>query len=186
MLPNETLMIRNKLLDILLHRRPAVHRLVARLPGVIGLAGALAGLGGGLVMALIGALLTHALDQDLWLQLQVIASLVMGPAVAAESSFVAGPIVVGALIHLTVAALLGALFEVIMRQIVRLRSAFRIPELAGLGYGLLIWLVVYFAIIPAVIPLLLQIYAPALIIQHLVYGAVTGLIYSMLRPQPHA
>jgi hypothetical protein len=153
---------------------------------VIGLAGALAGLGGGLASALIGALLTHALDQDVWLQLQVIASLILGPAVVAESGFMAGPIVVGALIHLMMAALLGVLFEVLMRRIVRLRSAFGMPELAGLAYGLLIWLVAYFAVIPVVSPLLLQIYAPALIIQHLVYGAVTGLIYSMLRPQPYA
>jgi hypothetical protein len=169
----------------LFHIRPAVGRAVALLPKAIGLAGALAGVGGGLAMALIGALLTHALDQDSWLQLKVIASLVLGPAVAAQSGFAAEPILLGALIHLAAAALLGALFEVLMRRIARLPSDYGIPEVAGLAYGLLIWLVAFFAVIPAVIPLLLQIYAPALIIQHLVYGAITGLLYSMLRPQPY-
>jgi hypothetical protein len=52
---------------------------------VIGLAGALAGLGGGLAMALIGALLTQALDQDRWLQLKVLASLVLGALVAEQT-----------------------------------------------------------------------------------------------------
>jgi hypothetical protein len=170
----------------LFHRRLATRRAASPLPDVIGLAGALAGLGGGLAMALIGALLTHALDQDRWLQLKVTASLVLGPAVAAQSGFVAGPILVGALIHLAVAALLGALFEVVMRRIARLPSDYGIPEVAGLVYGLLIWLVAFFVVIPVVSPLLLQIYEPALIIEHLVYGAVTGLLYSMLRPQPYA
>ena len=165
--------------------RVAARRAVAALPNAIGLAGALAGLGGGLAMVLIGALLTHALDQDRWLQLKVIASVVLGPAVAAQPGYAAGPIVLGALIHLLVAALLGVLFEVLLRQIARRRSDYGIPDVAGLAYGLLIWLAAYFIIIPAVSPLLLQIYAPALIIQHLVYGAVTGLLYSMLRPQPY-
>jgi hypothetical protein len=53
---------------------------------------------------------------------------------------------------------------------------------AGLAYGPLIWLVAFFVVIPAICPLLLQIYAPALLIQHLVYGAVTGLLYSVFRP----
>src|SRR4051812_15819981 len=94
-------------------RMPA-RRIGAPLPDRIGLAGALAGLGGGVAMTLIGALLSHALDQDVWLQLKVIASLVLGPAVAAQLGFVAGPIIIGALIHLGLAAVLGALFEILL------------------------------------------------------------------------
>jgi uncharacterized protein DUF6789 len=78
------------------------------------------------------------------------------------------------------------LFEVMMRRVARLPSDYGVPEVAGLVYGLLIWLVAFFLIIPAVSPLLLQIYEPALIIQHLVYGAVAGLLYAVLRPQPYA
>ena len=102
----------------LFHGRLAARRAVAPLPNVIGLAGALAGLGGGLAMALISALLTHALDQDRWLQLKVIASLFLGPAVAAQSGFVAGPILVGALIHLAVAALLVEALTVVVAGLV--------------------------------------------------------------------
>ena len=91
----------------------------------------------------------------------------------------------GALIHLGLAALLGTVFEILMRRIARRPSAYGLPEVVGLIYGLLIWLVAFFVVIPMLMPLLLQIYAPALLIQHLVYGAVTGLLYSMLRPQPY-
>jgi hypothetical protein len=166
------------------HGRLATRRVVAPLPDIIGLAGALAGLGGGLAMTLIGALLTHALDQDHWLQLKVIASVALGPAVAAQLGFAAGPIIIGALLHFGLAALLGALFEILMRRIAHRPPAYGLPEVAGLVYGLLIWLVAFFVVIPILVPLLLQIYEPALLIQHLVYGAVTGLLYSMLRPQP--
>ena len=152
---------------------------------MIGLAGALAGLGGGFAMTLISALLTHALDQDHWLQLKVIASLVLGSAATAQLGFVAGPIIIGVLIQLGLATALGALFELLMRRIARRRSNAGLPEVAGLVYGLLIGLVAFFGVIPMLVPLLLQIYAPALLIQHLVYGAVTGLLYSMLRPQPY-
>jgi hypothetical protein len=167
------------------HGNLAARRAGAALPDIIGLAGALAGLGGGLAMALIGSLLAQALDQDRWLQLKAIASLVLGPAVAAQPGYASGPIALGALMHLLMAVLLGVLFELLMRQIARRRSDHGIPDVAGLAYGLLIWLVAYFVVIPTASPLLLQIYEPALIIQHLVYGAVTGLLYSMLRPQPY-
>ena len=156
-----------------------------QLPDRLGLAGALAGLGGGLAMAIIGALLTHVLNQDFWLQLKLIDSLVLGAPVAAQAGFAAGAVVVGLLIHLAVAALLGALFEVGLRRLARLPSDFGVPEMAGLVFGLVIWVVAYFVALPLLAPALLEIYAPALIVQYLVYGAVTGLAYGVLRPQPY-
>jgi hypothetical protein len=137
-------------------------------------------------MTLIGVLLMHVLDQDRWLQLKLIASVVRGPAVAAQLGFVAGTIIMGMLIQLGLAVLLGALFELAMRRIARRPFAYGLPEVTGLVYGLLLWLVAFFAVIPMLAPLLLQFYAPAMLIQHLVYGAVTGLLYSMLRPQPYS
>jgi hypothetical protein len=40
--------------------------------------------------------------------------------------------------------------------------------------------------LPAVLPQLIAIYARAFIIQHIVYGSITGLVYGLLRPQPYA
>jgi len=168
------------------NRRSTAKRAEWRLPGILGLAGALAGMAGGLVMALIGALLTHVLDQDIWLQLKMIASLVLGAPVAAQSGFVASAVIVGLLIHLAVAALLGVLFEIAIHRLARLPSDLGVPETAGLAFGMLTWLAAYFAVLPLFAPALLEIYAPALIIQYLVYGAVTGLVYGVLRPRPYA
>jgi hypothetical protein len=161
-------------------------RSVSHLPERLGLGGALAGLGGGLAMTIVAALLTRALDQDLWLQPKVIASLVLGSSATTQAGFVAAPVLLGLLIHLVVATLLGTLFAIGMRRIARLPSDYGVPEVAGLAYGLLIWLVAYFVALPLLTPQLLDVYAPALIIQHIVYGAVTGLLYAVLRPQPYA
>lgn len=152
----------------------------------VGLAGALAGLGGGLAMTIVAALLTSALDQDLWLQPKVIASLVLGPSASEAAGFVLGPVVLGLLIHLLVATLLGVVFARFMHHIARLPSDFGVPEVAGVVFGLLIWAVAYFVVLPVVAPGLLGIYAPALLIQHLVYGASTGLLYAWLCPRPYA
>jgi hypothetical protein len=82
-------------------------------------------------------------------------------------------------------AALGALFGIVTRRILHLTSEFGTPLMAGLIYGMLIWLVGYFVVLPIVNPLLLETYAPAFIIQHLIYGAVTGLSYTWLRPKPY-
>lgn len=110
----------------------------------------------------------------------------LGSSATTPAGFVAAPVLLGLLIHLAVAALLGALFELFMRRIARLPSDYGVPEVAGLAYGMLIWLAAYFIVLPLLAPALLSIYAPALLIQHLMYGAITGLLYAVVRPQPYA
>jgi uncharacterized YccA/Bax inhibitor family protein len=159
---------------------------VAPRSNAIGRAGALAGLGGGLAMALVAALLTRSLGQDLWYQFEVIASVIYGPAAIAQTGFAIGPVLVGIAIHLAVAALLGALFGIVTRRVLKLPTDFGVPMVTGLVFGLVIWLMAYFVVVPALNPLLLAVYAPAFIIQHIIYGTITGLIYAALRPQPYA
>ncbi len=157
----------------------------AFLPDVIGLSGALAGIGGGLAMAVIAALLTRSLDQDIWLEPKAIAAFVLGSG-AVTAGFAAVPVLVGTLIHLVVSALLGAIFEVVEGRLLRLPSDLGTPMLTGLVYGMITWLVAYFVIVPALSPQLLEVYTPAFIIQHIVYGVVTSLLYAFLRPQPYS
>jgi len=155
------------------------------LPDVIGLGGAIAGLAGGVAMAIVAALLSASMGQDIWHEPKRIAVIVYGPAALASSGFDPGPVLVGSLIHLLVAALLGAIFGIVTRRWLHLTSDFGTPVMAGLVYGLLIWMVAYFAVLPLVNPVLLEVYAPAFIIQHVVYGVVLGLVYMWLRPEPY-
>jgi uncharacterized membrane protein YagU involved in acid resistance len=163
------------------------HRsVVSPLPDVIGLGGVLAGLAGGVAMAIVAALLAAWMGQDIWHEPKRIAAIVYGPAAFAQAGFELGPVLVGTLIHLLVSALLGALFGIVTRRWLHMTSDFGAPVLAGLIYGMLIWLVAYFVVLPLLNPALLDIYAPAFIIQHVVYGVVMGLCYMLLRPEPYA
>ena len=158
---------------------------VSALPDVVGLGGALAGLAGGVAMALVAALLAASMGQDIWHESKRIAAIVYGPAALSAAGCDLGPVLVGSLIHLLVSALLGALFGIVTRRWLHLTSDFGTPVLAGLIYGLMIWMVAYFIALPLLNPALLEVYAPAFIIQHVAYGIVTGLVYMWLRPQPY-
>ena len=164
---------------------PTLRPSVSPLPDIVGLGGAVAGLGGGLAMALVGAAIAAWMGHDIWLEAKQIAAVIYGPAAAAQPGFVAGPVIVGSLLHLIVSALCGAVFGIVTRRMLHLTSDFGTPVLAGLIYGLLLWMVAYFVILPIANPLLLNSYAPAFLIQHVVYGAVTGMLYTWLRPAPY-
>jgi hypothetical protein len=136
-------------------------------------------------MAIVGAIISASLNGDIWLESKQIASVVYGSAATAQPGFVAGPVIVGTLLHLIVSAALGAVFGIMTRRVFHLPSEFGTPLMAGLIYGLLIWMVAYFLVLPIFNPPLRETYAPAFVVQHLVYGAVTGLLYTWLRPQPY-
>lgn len=111
--------------------------------------------------------------------------MVLGPAAAQAPGFAPGPVIVGSLIHIVLSAGLGALYSILKRRIFKLPSDFGVPVLAGLVYGMVLWMVAYYIILPAMDAPLLQAYAPAFIIQHIVFGVVTGLVYTWLRPDPY-
>jgi len=158
---------------------------VSPLPNVIGLGGAIAGLAGGVAMAVVAALLSASMGQDVWHEPKRIAAMIYGPAALASSGFDLGPVLLGTLLHLLVSALLGAIFGIVTRRGLRLTSDFGTPVMAGLVYGLLIWMAAYFVVLPLLNPTLLDVYPPAFIIQHIAYGVVLGLVYMWLRPQPY-
>ena len=165
--------------------QPAQRLLPAPHPDAFGMGGAQAGLAGGIAMILSAALLAGVKDYDIWFQLKSIAGLVLGPSAIAQAGFVAGPVLLGLAMHLALSALLGAIFAIGMRQVLRLPSDFGVPVMAGLVFGLLLWMGAFLAL-PTLLPQLIAVYAPAFIIQHIVYGTVTGLVYGLVRPQPYA
>lgn len=158
---------------------------VSPIPDVIGLGGAIAGLAGGVAMAVVAALLSASMGQDIWHEPKRIAAIIYGPAALASSGFAPGPVLLGTLLHLLVSALLGAIFGIVTRRGLHLTSDFGTPVMAGLVYGLLIWMAAYFVVLPQLNPALLEVYQPAFIIQHVAYGVVLGLVYMWLRPEPY-
>jgi hypothetical protein len=162
-------------------RVPLTNEHKSPIPDIWGLGGALAGLGGGIAMALVGLFLALATGADVWAAPKLIAGALGGsPTVAA--GFEAGPVVLGTIMHLAFSMGMGALFGIVFRRIFRLPSSFGVPIVSGLVYGLAIWFVAYFMVLPILNSGLLQVYAPGFVIQNLTYGVVLGLIYSYLRP----
>lgn len=163
--------------------RSGLTALSNRLPDLPGLGGAIAGLGGGGAMMVAAALLVAATGADIWQEPREIAAVALGGT--AQGSGFDGAVLLGTVIHFVVSMLLGALFSIVSRRVLHLPSDYGVPTLAGLIYGLGIWAVAYFIVLPIVNPLLLDTYAPAFVIQHMVYGVVTGLLYTGLRPAPY-
>lgn len=155
------------------------------LPNIPGLGGAIAGLIGGAAMAVAGALLALISRDDIWLEAKQISAFVYSPAVTEQAGFVAGPVIVGTLIHFIASILFGAAFGIIFGRILRIPSTFGSPVVAGLIYGMIVWFLAYFIILPITNPELLDMYAPVFILQHIVYGMVTGLAYLRLRHVPY-
>jgi hypothetical protein len=159
-------------------------RAVAPRSNSIGMSGVLAGLVGGVAMMSSAMLLAGAYGSSAWSQLQAIGGLLLGPSAVAQAGFAAGPALAGLLIGLAVLALLGALFGFVTRQVLRLPSDYGVPAVTGLTFGLLIWLAGY--VVAALLPQMMLVFAPALLIQYIVYGIITGLVLAVLRPQPFA
>jgi uncharacterized YccA/Bax inhibitor family protein len=151
----------------------------------VGVCSAVAGLGGGMAMAVVAALIAISRHGDIWLEAKQIAAIVYGQAAIARPELAVSAVVVGTLIHLVVAGLLGLLFGFLSHSVLRLTSDFGVPVLTGMTYGLLIWLFAYFILLPRLDPVLRETYLPAYIVQHIVYGMVTGLLYSWLCPHSY-
>jgi hypothetical protein len=99
--------------------------------------------------------------------------------------FARDSLLAGLLIHLIVAALLGGVFIIVTRQIWRLPSDFGVPAVSGLVFGLMVWLAVFLAV-SSFLPQLAAIAAPAFIIEYIVYGTLTSLVFARLQPLPYS
>lgn len=154
------------------------------LPDIIGLGGTIAGLVAGLAMLIVASVLTTALGGDVWIEAKAIAAPFYGPFVM-RPGFEAGPVITGTIFHFLTAALLGSIYSIVTRRILKLPSDMGIPVISGLIYGMFIWAVAYFLVLPILNPFMRATYAPAFIAQHLTYGIVLGLVYAILRPLPY-
>lgn len=151
-------------------------------PGMrVEVSGALAGLIGGMMMAIVGAALAIAIGDDLWKAPKLIATFVVSPDMIATPGFLAGPVIIGSLIHLTLSALFGVGFGALTTRVWNMPLSYGAPMVLGFVYGLAIWLIAYFVALPLINPLIREIYAPAFLIQNLTYGLTTGLAYGILR-----
>ncbi len=147
------------------------------------IAGALAGIGGGLAMGLL-AQLVSIFDRSgalsVWAPLNQVSSAILGSGVAGpQFNFAAA--LIGLIFHFGLSALLGMVFALIYHGILRLPRLFGAPIAAGLIYSLIVYLIASVAL-PIIAPTVAFAAKPGFVAGHLVFGIVIGLIYARLRP----
>ncbi|MBA3468617.1 MAG: hypothetical protein H0T53_03130 [Herpetosiphonaceae bacterium] len=142
--------------------------------------GALAGVIGGLAMGLVGMLVAAVMGFSVWKPLAEIAG-VFSPALASTSpTFNVSAVLLGTLVHFGISAVLGMVFAAVFRGIFNLPSSWGFPLLYGFIYGIVIWFIS--SQILANVLISGRDNTPSFIAQHLVFGAVTGLAFGLLRP----
>lgn len=106
--------------------------------------GALAGLIAGVLMSVWLIVMAVARHQDVWMVMKGAAAPFLHER-AARPGFDAGAVALGVLCHLSIAVIWGALFGLVF---------FGIPKgatiVAGLVYGIVVWLVMYYIVLQAV------------------------------------
>jgi hypothetical protein len=157
------------------------------LPNVIGLGGAVAGLLAGAVMVVLSPILSLLTGLSVWEPPKLIAATVLGERALSQPGFDLGPVLLGGVLHFVTSIILGIIFGVISHRVLHLTTDFGLPIYVGLCYGMLIFFVAYFVILPGVNPAIVQNSAGMgpLIAQNLVFGLVLGIFYTWVRPEPY-
>jgi uncharacterized membrane protein YagU involved in acid resistance len=94
--------------------------------------GGIAGLAGGIAMAMAAMMFTAFLGMGLWAMPQMIAGLAVGQAATAGGP---GIIMLGLMIHMMLSVMFGVIYAVIVK------AATRELWFTGLGYGIALWVV---------------------------------------------
>jgi hypothetical protein len=142
--------------------------------------GALAGVIGGLAMGIVGMLVAAGYGYSLWRPLQEIAGVFSPQLSGDQAAFNLTAVAIGTLVHFGISAILGMLFAIIYRAVFNMPSSWGFPILYGFIYGIVIWFVS--SRILAGEPVSGLNNTPSFIVQHLVFGVITGLSFGMLRP----
>jgi len=80
---------------------------------------------------------------------------------------------------------LGFIFGVVVHRVLRLTTDFALPVYIGAAYGVIVFFVAYFVILPFANPVMRDVYIGALVAQNVIYGLFLGIFYIMLRPRPY-
>ncbi len=155
------------------------------LPDIAGLGGAVAGLFAGAIMVVLSPLLSLITGIGIWEPPKLIAAAVYGPTVMDTPGFSLVPVLVGTGVHFVTSIVLGVIFGLVFHRLFHLTTAFGTPILIGLCYGILIFLVAYFFMLPRINPTLRDSLQAPFVAQNVVFGVCLGILYTRLRPQPY-
>ncbi|MGH3432905.1 MAG: hypothetical protein ACRDQB_08735 [Thermocrispum sp.] len=136
--------------------------------------GAVAGMVGGVVMAMWSMLALLASGEGFWTPLNLIAHTFWRGA-PLDGTFSFGALVLGLVVHMIMSMMLGVLGAAAVRLVRGVPSTRGALAALGMAVGLVVWLVMQFAIWQAVDEAAAEAFTPWIFaVGHLMYGAVTG------------
>jgi uncharacterized membrane protein YagU involved in acid resistance len=157
-------------------------RAFTRQDGVVILGGALAGLLGALALLAVLTLGAVMEGHGFVHPLKLIATTAFGPR-AVDEPATASVIVTGLFLHFTIGAAFGVVFGYLadgFHPVTAMREA-----AFGLAYGLAIFLVMFFYVVPSLAPVLAEQARLASLIGHLAFGATVALAWPITERLHH-
>jgi hypothetical protein len=139
--------------------------------------GALAGIVAGLVMAVVMMIYFSVMGAGFWYPVENIAAVFFGIDALLGG---AGVVIVGLLTHLLVSALLGMLFASLLQPRTSTGAAF----FGGLAYGIGVWVVMTYIILPIFNPTMsarMAVTAGFWFFSHLIYGGFLAFTPGLVR-----
>ena len=133
-------------------------------------AGAVAGILAGSAMAICLMLIAMIAGEGFWLPLKKISVTLLGESAIQNSVFELWPVMAGIMIHFATAIAFGIVFAFIEERRQSYSSAVR----AGIIYGLNVWIIMQFLVLPAINPVVAGMPYLQLAILHIIFGGTLG------------
>jgi hypothetical protein len=126
-----------------------------------------------------------AMGDGFWMPLRMIGAIALGEEALEASYSLAGAAIVGALVHMALSALYGAVFGALLALVPALRGSVGLLVIVGSFYGLAIWLFNFYVVAPVAFEWFQDADAVVQFVAHvLFFGALLG--GSFARVAPHA
>lgn len=137
----------------------------------------IAGLLASVVMGMMVMLAEAAVGAGFWAPVTFIGATVLRglQTIDVPVPFVLGAVVLGLMGHMMNSVVLGALFTRLVARSAWVRAE---VVIAGVVYGLAVFGIMWYGVLPVVDPVMLKLNAAAFAISHLAWGAVLGLLVS--------
>lgn len=142
--------------------------------------GALAGMAGGIVMAMWSMLALWASGTGFWSPLNLIAHTLWRGA-PLDQTFSAGALVLGLVVHMMMSMMLGVAIAIILTQVSilaqvsALRRTLAVRLVTGMGIGLMVWAVMQYGVWPVVDAQAAPEFTPWIFaLGHLMFGLATA------------
>lgn len=138
--------------------------------------GAVAGMAGGVVMAMWSMIVLWLTGVGFWSPLNLIAHTVWRGA-PLGATFSGGALVLGLVIHMMMSMILGMVLAVGVRTVAQLGRNPVTLAMTGMAFGIVVWVVMQYGVWKAVDPAAAPLFTPwVFAVGHLMFGAATALV----------